>query len=225
MTEHRVPEEQDITEADQELAIRAIRATERVTAPGSLRASVERMAAASAPAPRPRPWRRPVVLGGAVGALAAAVVVLVLVLSGSSGPSVEQATRAALAPPVTGPPARRPGQEVLSAEVDGVAYPYWSDSSGWRAVGTRRDTVGGREVMTVVYADARGRRIGYAIAAGGALPADGGRVVSRDGRDFRVLRVRGADVVTWERQGQTCILASRDTGADVMLGLASGGAA
>jgi hypothetical protein len=127
----------------------------------------------------------------------------------------------ALAPPVAGPPARRPGEEELAVQVDGVSYPYWSDSSGWNAVGTRRDVVDGRDVTTVVYADDRGRRLGYAIAAGDALPVEGGRVVSRAGHSYRVLSVGGADVVTWERHGKTCILASRDVSADVMVRLAS----
>jgi hypothetical protein len=209
-----MPEEHEITEADQELALRAIRSTERVQAPESLRVSVARMAAP--PARRPV-WRRPMLAGGAVAALAAVVVAVVLVLSGGSGPTVAQASRVALAPPVAGPPARKAGSEELDVTVDGVAYPYWDDTGGWRAVGTRRDVVDGRDVTSVVYADDRGRRIGYAIAAGDALPASGGRAAGR----FRVLRVGGADVVTWERGGRTCILASRDVGSDVMLRLAA----
>jgi len=216
MTEHRIPEERDITEADQELALRAIRSTERVTAPAPLRASVERMAAA--PAPRVRGRRRPVLALAAGGAVAVAAVVLALLVVGAgSGPTVADASRVALAPPVAGPPTPRPGQEVLSEQVDGVPYPYWEDATRWRAVGTRREVVEGREVTSVVYADDAGHRVGYAIASGDALPVSGGRTVGR----YRVLRVGGADVVTWEREGRTCILASRDVGPDVMLRLAS----
>jgi hypothetical protein len=161
-------------------------------------------------------------LAGAGLAVAAIVVAAVVVLfAGAPAPTVAQASRATLAPPVAGPPARRPGEDVLSIQVDGVAYPYWSDSSGWQAVGTRRDLVEGRAVTTVVYEDDRDHRIGYSIAAGDALPVEGGREAGR----FRVLRVDGADVVTWKRDGRTCILASRDVGPDVMLRLASGTAA
>ena len=72
-------------------------------------------------------------------------------------------------------------------------------------------------MTSVVYANDAGRRVGYAIASGDALPVSGGRTVGR----FRVLRVGGADVVTWKRDGRTCILASRDIGPDVMLRLAA----
>src|SRR5579872_7515156 len=59
---------------------------------------------------------------------------------------------------------------------------------GWRAVGARTDTVGGRVVTTVLYADRRGRRIGYSIVAGSALAIPAGNaMVVRRGRGFHVL--------------------------------------
>ena len=56
--------------------------------------------------------------------------------------------------------------------VGGVTFPSWERAFGWRATGARTDTVGGREVTTVFYANSRGQRIGYAIAAG---PRPGGQ--------------------------------------------------
>ena len=156
-------------------------------------------------------------------ATATALVAVVAVLFGSgdaTGPSVAEAARVALAPARGSAPAVRPGASTLTASIDGVSYPYWADSTGWRAVGARRDVLHGRTIRTVFYA--RGsRRIGYTIAAGTPLAVDGGRSVTRDGVRMRVLRSGDAAIVTWLRSGHTCILAARGVDPEVLVGLAA----
>src|SRR4051794_32544004 len=222
---------------DQHDALIAIRATEDEEASPRLRAMAEAMAAsavareaasgrrrrehpASAGAARGRPRRffarpRAVAYGGSLAALAAAAAVLFS--AGASGPSVAEAAQAALAPPRSPAPAVMAGEKTLDAAVDGVAYPYWADATGWRAVGSRTDAVDGRAIRTVVYEDSHGRRIGYAIAAGSPLSAAHG---TRHG-DFTVVRSGNAAIVTWLRHGHTCILAAKGVDARVLLELAA----
>jgi hypothetical protein len=220
MMEDKIPAEHDITEADQVRGLDAIRATEHLVAPPRLHAAVAEML----PARTVPVWRRPRPLALAGSLVAAAAVVLVLVLSGggtTATPTVPDVSRLALAPARDAAPAHVPGTQVLDEEIGGVSYPYWSDSSGWTATGARDDVLEGRQVRTVVYRDAEQRTIGYSIADGSTLPRTG-RFVRHGSVKLWVLRVDGADVVTWERKGRTCVLASRDVGSDVMVRLAAG---
>jgi hypothetical protein len=159
--------------------------------------------------------RRALAFGSSLATLAAAAAVLFS--AGASGPSVAEAAQVALAPPRAPAPAVKADEKTLDAAVDGVAYPYWADATGWRAVGSRTDAVDGRAIRTVVYQDADGRRIGYAIAAGSPLSAAHG---TRHG-DFTVMRSGNATVVAWLRDGHTCILAARGVDARVLLKLAA----
>jgi hypothetical protein len=158
-------------------------------------------------------------LGSAVAVLAAAAVILFA--GGAESPSVAEAAQLALAPARAPAPAARPAAGTLAASVDGVAYPYWADSTGWRATGSRSDAVHGRAIRTVFYANAKGQRIGYTIAAGSPLSAEGGTTVEQDGAAYRVIRSGGATIVTWLRDGHTCVLAARGVGANVLVGLAA----
>jgi hypothetical protein len=215
--------------ADQRRALAAISAAD-APASAALHASVAAMVAAAeaaSDAPRrrlraPRLPRRRLALPLGAGAVAVAAAAVLLLTGGApAGPSVAEAAQAALAPASAPAPAARPGAGTLSASVDGVAYPYWADSTGWRAVGARSDVKDGRTVRTVAYENAGGRRIGYAIAEGGALRVDGGSVVVRDGVRMRVLHSGGAAIVTWLRGGHTCILAARGVSPDVLVRLAA----
>jgi hypothetical protein len=220
-------------------ALAAIRATDGERAPAALRMQVTAMAAQAAPRRR-RAWRarppgfadvtRP--LGGAgvlarsriafAGAAAAALAAVVLVgaAGAPSGPSVAQAARLTLAPAATAAPVPRP-DGTLSVSVDGLAYPYWGDTARWQAVGARTDSLHGRTVRTVYYMH-DGRRIGYAIAAGAPLSVHGGTVVERNGVRTRILRSGDLTIVTWLRDGHTCILAGRGVDAGALVRLASG---
>ena len=125
------------------------------------------------------------------------------------------ALRAATAPA----PATRPGGELLAARVGPIAFPAWT-RAGWRAVGARSDTVSGHALRTVFYADAAGQRIGYVIADA-RLPVAGGQLVTRRGVQLRVLARGATSVVTWRRDGRTCILAGRGVPVGWLLTLAS----
>jgi len=219
---------------DQHDALIAIRATREEEPSEDLRAAVAALAAeahareATRGRRRGRARRHPgsarrrffvrpraLTLGGCAAALAAAAAVLIS--AGASGPSVAEAAQAALAPPSMPAPGVKADEKTLDAAVDGVAYPYWGDSAGWRAVGSRTDAVDGRAVRTVVYEDAGGRRVGYAIAAGSPLSGAHG---TRHGA-FTVVQSHGSAIVTWLRDGHTCILAAKGVDARVLLKLAA----
>jgi hypothetical protein len=142
--------------------------------------------------------------------LAVLLAALAIVLSGGDAgvsPQVRDVAGVALRPADGPAPAALPGGELLDARSGPIAFPTWT-RAGWRATGERTDTIGGRELRTVFYADPDGRRLGYAIADA-ELPF-GGRRVEHHGARLWVLRRDGADVVAWHRAGRTCILASRD---------------
>jgi anti-sigma factor RsiW len=222
----RIEASPELTDAllDQHEALIAIRATEDEAPSPALHAMVSAMAAEAETRARtrerrrrPRFFARPRSLAFGASAAALAAAAAVLLTAGASGPSVAEAAQVALAPPRSPAPAVKPDEKTLDAAVDGVAYPYWGDSAGWRAVGSRTDAVGGRAIRAVVYQDASGHRIGYAIAAGSPLSgADGKRVGA-----FTVAGKDGATIVTWLRGGHTCILAAKGVDARVLLELAA----
>jgi len=204
----------------------ALRALEDVVAPDRLRLAVAQQVAAAqrAHAPERRLRGR---LGGllaAAGAVAAVLVLLGLFAGdllggGGSGPDVRAVAPVALRAPSQPAPAARPGGELLAAQAGPIAFPTWR-RSGWHAVGARSDTIRGHDVRTVFYADAAGRRIGYAIADA-QLPVEGGQVVTRRGAQLRVLDRGATAVVTWRRDGRTCVLAGRGVPIERLLTLAS----
>jgi hypothetical protein len=184
-----------------------------VDAPPRLRAHVAQQRRDAASARRPRwaaGWRLPAV---AVGALAAVAVVLVLAIGGGgpSGPSFDDAAQLALAQPSAPAPAPDPTHErLVEAKVGDVQFPNYSyDWPKWKTVGTRHDTIGGRDAVTVSYKGPMGT-IGYTIVDGKPLdePAGAQHVTVGD-RRLVVLRRDGTTYVTWRRGGHTCILASR----------------
>jgi len=174
--------------------------------------------------PRTLPARSRLLAAGALAATAAVVLVLVLATGGgASAPTVLQASRVGLGAPTGGAPAEsHSNPHALDVSAAGIAYPYWGGKLGWRAVGARTDTVGGRVVTTVLYADRRGRRIGYSIVAGSALaiPAGNATVVRR-GRGFHVLNRADPTIVTWRENGHTCILTARGVDAGELIHLAT----
>jgi hypothetical protein len=199
------------------------RRLDAVTAPAALHGAVEEAVAAAG---RARARRGPSRIRlapalAAVGALVVALLAVVLVTGGDDGPapSVRQVAHVALGPAAEPAPAAAPGGELLTASAGPIAFPTWT-RAGWHAVGERTDEIGGYELRTVFYADDLGRRIGYTIADA-TLPAAGGRVLDWEGARIRVLDPRdGARVVTWERDGRTCILAARDVGVGKLVTLA-----
>jgi len=213
----------------------ALRALDDVVAPDRLRRAVGEQVAEVERAEgrrrgtRPRLWR-----GGALGVglpIAASLLIFLvlafmaqqLVNPGDGGspaaPGVRSVASVALRAPSDPAPAARPGGELLRAQAGPIAFPTWT-RAGWHAVGARSDTVRGYELRTVFYADAAGRRIGYAIADA-PLPVSGGQLVTLRGARLRVLDRGATAVVTWRRDGRTCILAGRGVPVGRLLTLAS----
>jgi len=213
-----------LTEQD----IAALAAT--VEAPEALHRRVNEMVAEAqrrAPARRRTGWTMPARRLAVAGAAALAVVGAVLAVSLSGGTGGGALTPQAAAMLALGratspaPSERANNRSELTASVDGVSFPYWKERFGWRGVGTRSDTIAGRNITTVFYANGDGRRIGYAIASGRAPQTEGGTVVRRWGVSYRVLEQDGATVVTWQRNGHLCVMAGRGVSAHTLVNLAS----
>jgi hypothetical protein len=234
---------------DQRRAVMLVRSLERIEAPALLRRSIELAAEGEAAvgatgdgsaggAGSARGARRQRASGGSSShlrlpsrllagvAFAAAVVVLVLVLTtggSTSAPTVLQASGAGLRTAAGAAPSESPhNPHLLVASAAGISYPYWGGKLGWQAVGARTDTVGGRTVTTVFYANARSQRIGYSIVAGPALAIPAGSTsVERHGVSFRVMSHANPTIVTWREAGHTCILTARGVGAGTLMHLAA----
>jgi hypothetical protein len=173
-------------------------------------------------------WQLPgrAVLGGSMTALAVLAIGLVLALSGGSTPglTVKEASTLTLRAATMGAPAESARvRGALAESVGNIAFPSWSYAFGYRPSGARVDRVGGQTVTTVFYTDARGRRVGYAIAAGAPAPRSSGGVVRwREGTPYRLIgEAGGVSVVTWVRDGHLCVIAARDVAPAELLALAS----
>jgi len=223
---HRALEELDVSPAyvrrDQARLSSLLHALD-VAAPPSLQHAVsELIASASHPQ---RPARR--VKDRAAPALAslAATVAIAGVLAlpgGASSPSVAQAALLTLRPSTAPAPvqsATRPTQLARSAQ--GIAFPDLAHRFGWRSAGTRSDTLNGRKTTTVFYVNETGQRIGYEIVSGTALQVSQEHATQYDGITYRALEVTGLRLVTWQRDGHTCILAGRDVDTRILLALAN----
>jgi hypothetical protein len=148
---------------------------------------------------------------GAVAATAAVIVVAVTALFVQSGrstlPTAEEVaavwTRPANGAPVSADPAR-PTQ--LDVSYHGIAYPNYHDHEGWHPVSLRHDTIAGYPTMTVFYETGR-RRAAYTIvhATGLAVPATARRL-RVGGLSLTEFRRGDRWIVTFERNGNTCVL-------------------
>jgi hypothetical protein len=180
--------------------------------------------------PRARAARGRRRAAGALSAFAAAAAAVSLALAGAftaGAPSVAQAAQLAQRPAQAPAPAGQDGSTTLPRlRAAGLPYPYWEDRFGYRATGVRRDQLAGRTATTVFYTDARGRQVAYTIVSGAALPpgAHTDRAVL-DGVALRSLVTRGHVVVTWLRDGHTCVLTGVGTSQSVLERLAAWGGA
>jgi hypothetical protein len=159
---------------------------------------------------------------GGLGVAALAAVVLVLAGVGGGGPSapsVDDAVALALAPSTAPAPAVDPvDTQLVRARIGGITFPNYTYAwPRWKTMGTRRDSISGRDAATVVYRGPRGD-VGYTIVDGKPLdrPSDA-RHVRAGGVDLSIVRRDGATVVTWERDGHTCVLAGRGAGVERQL--------
>ena len=207
--------------AAQRDALRAIDAAARERAPAALRA---RVALAHSPARRVGPSRLMAALGTAVvGAGAAAVTAVVVVLGGGTGaPTVAQAAVLTSRMPQVGvaePVSDRGTLPGVSAV--GLTYPYWEDHFGYKARGVRRDRLNGRLVTTVFYG--RGAsQVAYEIVSGAPL-RQGGPVSSTSLEGVRLwsMATPAGQAVSWLRDGHTCILIGSHTNLSALLNLAA----
>ncbi|HUB76683.1 MAG TPA: hypothetical protein VL977_06485 [Solirubrobacteraceae bacterium] len=201
--------------AEQQRALGLLAAVED-PAPAGLRARIT-----APPARRGAARRRPRARVVAVACLALVALGIVFAVR-TRAPDVRGEIHLALARATLPAPrvsARRPG--LLSAAVAGIPFPDWQPR-GWRATGARSDSFSGRGVETVFYSSPEYGRAGYSIVAGGGLRVAGAvRQVARGGVAYAVLRVDRANVVTWRRDGHTCVIASRSVGRGTLLALAA----
>ena len=172
--------------------------------PSSLRTAVQDLTPR-----RTKARRRRLGVAFSAAAVLAAVAVIFVVLSVSGGPaapSVAAAAQLALQAPSGPPPGTVPGTGKLAANVEGVSFPDYLASYGWRPVGVRHGHVGGRPA-TVVYYEKGGMRLGYAIVAGPGLPLPTQAAsTTRSGVQFQTLTLHAQQVVTWRNQGHTCVM-------------------
>jgi hypothetical protein len=149
--------------------------------------------------------------GGLAGALAAIGLALVLILpAGTPGsPSISQAaalaTRGATAP-APGPDPGDPNVQ-LGTKVGRVYFPDWTKRFGSHPTGQRSDRISGRLADTVYYRW-HGKTLAYTIVAAPALPVPSADRTRLDGTELWTLKSGGRLVVTWRRDGHTCVLSS-----------------
>lgn len=197
------PDVSDLYERER-FAVEMLQHANAERAPARLRVRVQ----AHVP-PRTRLVPRRAGFAALAGAIAAAAVVLALVLpAGTPGArSVSQATllslRGASAPAPAVDPAHP--QARLNVRLQAVYFPNYSPRLGWRAIGVRRDRLGGRPAVTVYY-QRHNERVAYTVLGAPVLPQPSAPVRYRNGVELRLLSVRGRSVVTWRRDGQTCVL-------------------
>jgi hypothetical protein len=207
--------------ATERRALRAIRGVADERAPIALRARLE---LARDPDPR---WRLPrfvtataATAGVAVAGFAAAIAVTI---GGATGaPTVAAAAGLANRAPVAVAAATPNDHGVVpGVTAAGISFPDWGPSFGFEPVGVRRDPLGDRQATTVFYA--RGdQQIAYTIMSGPPLPA-GAKLSSSVWGGLRIgsfLR-DGRVVVTWLRDGHTCVLSGAGTPSSLLARLAS----
>jgi anti-sigma factor RsiW len=188
-------------------------AAEATGAPLALRATIEGMAAQKG---RRHGDRRPSArtrLGGlrwpgaglVAGAVAAVLAALVLV---GGGPGVEDVAAAAVRPPTAAIAPVPADSKLLKERIGDVSFPNYAAKFGWEAVGSRTDEINGRETKTVFY-EKQGKRIAYTVVEGDALSKPGDAATAeREGTQLLSLDSEGRTIVTWERNGQTCVLSA-----------------
>ncbi|MDQ6821308.1 MAG: hypothetical protein M3076_13395 [Actinomycetota bacterium] len=157
------------------------------------------------------------------GGVAAVLLVLALALPGGpGGPSISQAAALALKGAAAPAPALDPAAPGarLEKSVRAVYFPNWAWNFGWKAIGQRTDTFYGRQAVTVYYR--RGSQVvAYTIVDLPALRLPAARATWIRGANYRTLHLSGRLVVTWRRDGQTCVLSGAQVNPGVLRTLAA----
>ena len=163
-------------------------------------------------------WAPAAALAGAVAAIVAAMA---LVTGPDKQPVAGQA--AALArEPATAPAPASTGA-VLRADVDGVRFPDWDATFGWRETGSRRDTLDGRATETVFY-EHMGHRIAYTILRAPVDPPEGSQSSAATGwrsPSPTTPATAGHDIAVFERGGRTCVIAGHVERVETLVKLAA----
>jgi hypothetical protein len=212
--------DQEIPEREQRVADLLTQASVRTRAPDGLRTRVdalrERPAKRRATRPAVTPSRRLAFRGS--GALIAAAFLLVLAFSTHSKTAPSLAKVAALSG--LGPAGPAPGPlpsastTLLTAAVGKLHFPNWQSDGGWRSIGERTDTVGGRTVKTVFYRHGD-TRLAYSIVAS---PVVSGSPAASN--SYTVVRNGSRVTVIWTDRGHTCTLTGAGSNAESLWSLA-----
>ena len=201
----------------QRVAAQALRGLDLQASP-ALR---HRIDAASERTSRPARRRRFAIPGAVAGAFAAAALAAVFLMPGASSPTVVEAARLSERPATGTVAVDASNTKLLASDVEGVPFPNWRQEFGWRQDGTRSDDLGDRNARTVFYEHA-GRRVAYTIISGDGIPApDGSLAATSNGVHVHSLAEGGRRVVTWWRDGRTCVLSSADVGNRKLVQLAT----
>jgi hypothetical protein len=201
------PERRALLERERQ-AVTLLHTTRGDRASATLRAKIE----AQRSERRAPLFRMRIAYGGALaGALAAIALALVLILpAGTPGsPSISEA--AALATlgataPAPGPDPSEPAAQ-LGQNVGSVYFPDWGKRFHWRATGQRSDQIHGRLADTVYYRW-HDKTLAYTIVDSPALPIPRAEKTRLNGTELWTLKLGGRMVVTWKRDGHTCVLSS-----------------
>ena len=102
---------------------------------------------------------------------------------------------------------------LLKAEVDGVPFPNLHHEFTWHQAGKRSDELDGRRMVTVFY-ERPGDRVGYTIISGEAIdPPAGARPSLENGVELSTTTADGKPIVTWLREGRTCVISGKGVSA------------
>jgi hypothetical protein len=202
----------------QRAAVGALRGLE-VQTPVGLRARLQAQGAT----PKTLVRRPRLAFGGALAAAAVAAVLLALVLlpSGAAGPTVVQAAQLSRLPATASVQVAPSNPKLLAASVDGVPFPNWIKEFGYRQAGIRSDRLDGRDTRTVFY-EHDGKRLAYTIVSGDGIgPPSGSRGSNVNGVSLHSTSDQGRRIVTWWRNGRTCVLSGSGVSDAELLKLAS----
>jgi hypothetical protein len=203
----------------QRAGVAALRGLDLVAPPG-LRRRIE--AERSRPSASVR--RRRLALGGALAATAAAIVLAVVLIapSGQGGPTVVQAAELSDLPATErSVPVDPANPKLLDARVEGVPFPNLHAEFAWQEAGSRSDDLEGRSTKTVFYERA-GQRVGYTIISGERItPPTGARPSVQNGVRLNTVTEGDQAIVTWLREGRTCVVSGKGVSAKDLREVAS----
>jgi hypothetical protein len=195
-------------------AVEVLRRAATEPAPARLRMRLEAQRASRVTRPGWKP-----AYAAMAGALACAVAALALLLPGGTpgSPSVSKAAQLALRGASGPAPAADPSDPgvKLAQRVQGLYFPNWAGTLGWRATGVRTDQLGGRQTVTVYY-QRQGANVAYTIVGTPALARPSTPVTQVGRVALQTLSLGGRTVVTWRRAGHTCVLSASGVPARVL---------